>query len=307
MDLVPNRWYAVLDPREVPAGAPIGRRRFGRSLVFWRDGGGVLRAAEDRCPHRSVALSIGTVEQGQLTCPFHGFRFEGSGACVAVPAHPGQPIAKAMRLQMLPVMEAHELVWLWSGPGEAVGAPSFFDTEGYTWAGSQVQVSWPVHYTRAVENQLDWAHLTFVHRTTIGRFTRAEVDLETSSEGEHFRSKQRGEPAGIHLIGPNVWQLTLSPKLFNFLAFVPVDDEEMVYYMRTYQRIVTVPGLSWLFGKVQSWVNPIILDQDRRVVVTQQPRISALTNGEVYVASDRQIVAYLRWRKQQPQGQPAGE
>jgi nitrite reductase/ring-hydroxylating ferredoxin subunit len=300
MNLVPNQWYAVLDPAEVPAGAPVGRRRMGRDLVFWRGDDGRLLAAEDRCPHRAAALSIGTVQDGCLICPFHGFRFADDGSCVKVPAHPDLAISPKMRLATVPVREANDLVWIWSGPDAPDEGPiPFFEgMEGWSWRGSQHIVPWPVHYTRSVENQMDYAHLPFVHRTTIGRFTTADAEMEVTVDGRRISYKNDRSPGeGIQFIGPNVWRLWLQPKLFNFLAFVPIDDENMAYYLRVYQRMVRTPGLDWVVNKLSSMSSPFILAQDHRVVTTQRPKVSSLSNGEVYVKSDRALIEYLKWRE----------
>jgi len=300
LNLVPNQWYAVLDPDQVPSDRPVGFRRLGEDLVFWRDREGAVRVAVDRCPHRAAALSIGSVEGGELVCPFHGFRYAVDGPCVHVPAHPDRAISPKLRLDTRAVREAHDLVWLWSGPDAPDEGPiPFLDRmEGFVWRGSQHVVAWPVHYTRAVENQLDYAHLPFVHATTIGRFTTPDVAMEVTVEGRRISYKSDKNPVdGIQFVGPNVWRLWLSDTLFNFLAFAPVDDEQMVYYLRTYQRRVTAPGLSWLACKLASALNPTILAQDERVVSTQRPKRSSLDNGEVYVKSDRPLIEYLMWRE----------
>lgn len=299
MDLIPDTWYAVLDPAEVPRGRPLGRRVFGEDVVFWRDADGTIQAAVDRCPHRKAALSLGQVHADGIACPFHGFRFDGEGACVAIPAHPDMKIPPTMRLARRHVQEVHELLWMWSGQGEPTHADiPFYDTSGHRWDGSQVFKNWPVHYTRAMENQLDWSHLAFVHASTIGRFAPTVIDLEVDTQPPHFRSWLKDEPDNghLHIIAPNVWKLRLSDRMFNFLAFVPVDEHEVRFIIRTYQRMVTVPGLSWLVGRLNALVNPIVLRQDERVVVSQRPRKSALTNGEIYVPSDKPIIDFLRWR-----------
>lgn len=299
MNVVPDRWYAILDPREVPRSRPVAFRRLGRDLVFWRDGSGRIRAADDRCPHRAAALSIGAVADGCLTCPFHGFRFAPDGACTHVPAHPDLAITPKLRLATLPVREAHDLLWAWSGPGEPDDGPiDFFDLEGFTWAGSQFVSEWPVHYSRAVENQLDWAHLSFVHRRTIGRFASVEVDVCTEVRGDRIRSWLTGAPqTDIEVIGPNLWSLRMSSRSRAVLAFAPIDDGRMIYYSRLYQDRVTAPGLAGLIGLVNRWANRVVLAEDQRVVTTQVPRISSLSNGEIYVKSDQPIIAYLKWRE----------
>ena len=57
----------------------------GLSLVLWKDGDN-WRAFEDSCPHRRGALSEGRVEaDGSLLCSYHGWRFDGDGACSSLP------------------------------------------------------------------------------------------------------------------------------------------------------------------------------------------------------------------------------
>jgi len=308
MDRVPNRWYAALTCDEVPHGRPVGFERLGEPLVLWREPSGAVRCAVDRCPHRGAALSIGRLTDGALACPYHGFRFDGSGACTAIPAHPRAPIPSRMRLDIRPVREAHGFIWMWSGPGPAPdGAIPFFDFAGYTFAGSAFQERWDTHYARVVENELDFAHLPFVHHNTIGRGYPTEVEVEVELAGDHLQVWQPRDPAvRLEVIGPNLWRMPLGPKLFNFIAFAPVSDEAVVLYLRTYQRIVTWRPAARLIGLVNRLTNPVVLAQDARTVPSQRPRVPILTSGEVYVASDQGVVAFHRWRQQAKRAAEAG-
>jgi phenylpropionate dioxygenase-like ring-hydroxylating dioxygenase large terminal subunit len=56
----------------------------GRALVLFRAGGG-LHCLADICPHRSAPLSGGRVLGETIECPYHGWRFDGTGACRAMP------------------------------------------------------------------------------------------------------------------------------------------------------------------------------------------------------------------------------
>ena len=67
-------------------------------------------------------------------------------------------------------------------------------------------------------------------------------------------------------------------------------------YLRFYQKLVTVPLLGKLFTQVATSSNLRIAHQDRRVVVTQQPRASGLAIGEKLAQGDRPIVEYRRRR-----------
>jgi phenylpropionate dioxygenase-like ring-hydroxylating dioxygenase large terminal subunit len=82
--MIPNQWYSVAEARKLK-GKPMGLERLGRKIVLWRDGSGTFRAALDRCPHRGAAPSQGKVLDGEIQCPWHGFRFGPDGACTRMP------------------------------------------------------------------------------------------------------------------------------------------------------------------------------------------------------------------------------
>lgn len=298
MYVIKNRWYAILSSRELGAKRPLARRRFGLELVLWRDASGRVAVARDSCPHRRAKLSPGRVRDGCIECPFHGFRYDAEGTCRAIPAHPDRPIPKAMTLDMIPAREAHDLVWVWTGPDPAPDEPiPFFDLDGYTYAGSECVVPVRTHYTRAIENQLDFAHLPFVHRTTIGVFAPTELVVATGVDGDRLTVGLEGQEPIIEFLGPNIWR-NKTGAVWQFLAFVPIDDERMIYYVRSYQRFARVPGFSWLVGRVNRALNSVIIGQDTIVVETQpavETRLREL--DELLVQSDGPIIAYRRWRE----------
>ena len=309
MDLVPNRWYAILTADEVPGGKPIGFERMGRRLVLWRDQDGQVRCADDRCPHRGASLSTGHIENGQLQCRYHGFCFDSGGACTRIPAHPEMRIPRRMSLSTYTVREEHGLIFFWNGPAaQAPDTIPFFDFSGYSYAGSAMRKPWPTHYARVVENELDWTHLPFVHHNTIGRGIAPATDVGLEVDGDRIKAwnADLGPDNYTELIGPNVWRLRMGPSMFNFLAFAPVNDEEMVIYGRTYQRITTTPPFDWLFGLTMRLTNPVILGQDYVTVTSQRPLIPGLQNHDVLLPSDKPILEYFRWRRRlQNEAQPS--
>ncbi|MFX8289620.1 Rieske 2Fe-2S domain-containing protein, partial [Acinetobacter baumannii] len=66
-------------------------RLLGQDLVLWRHSG---RAVEwlDLCIHRGARLSLGRVTNGELVCPYHGWRYDLDGTCTLLPAQPKTPI-----------------------------------------------------------------------------------------------------------------------------------------------------------------------------------------------------------------------
>lgn len=70
---------------DVPEGGARSFEVGGRKVAVFRLGG-ALYALDGTCPHRGGPLGEGTVADGIVTCPWHGWRFEAkSGACLNVP------------------------------------------------------------------------------------------------------------------------------------------------------------------------------------------------------------------------------
>jgi phenylpropionate dioxygenase-like ring-hydroxylating dioxygenase large terminal subunit len=59
-----------------------------------------------------------------------------------------------------------------------------------------------------------------------------------------------------------------------------------------------VPLLRNLITRLSTPFNLIITHQDRRVVITQQPKASALQSGEQLFQADRPIVEYRKRRQE---------
>ena len=127
--MIPNRWYAVLESKEVRQGRPLGATRMNRKLVFWRDRKGAVQCVADTCVHRGVALSTGKVIGDSIQCPFHGLEFAGSGACTLIPANgKASPIPQRYSAPSFPVRDEHGFIWLWWGEARDAYPPvPFFD------------------------------------------------------------------------------------------------------------------------------------------------------------------------------------
>ena len=84
------------------------------------------------CSHDSdILLPQGSVVDGCIQCPYHGWEYDGSGNCTRMPS---TAFCKGIRVSSLPVCEADGFVWVWPGenlPDAAVPAvtqpPEGFD------------------------------------------------------------------------------------------------------------------------------------------------------------------------------------
>ncbi len=169
-------------------------------------------------------------------CPFHGFEFDAEGHRQHIPANGKEgKVPKGMALKPFPVREQHGLVWLWLGiEREIYPAVPFFPELSEGWQHTSMIADWPVHYTRAIENQLDVAHLPFVHRTTIGAGERTLVEgpyVEADETAVNVRvtnkrddgrpprsmmelaAEAQGKAPSLSFLFPALWRLNISPKL----------------------------------------------------------------------------------------------
>ncbi|WP_415264050.1 Rieske 2Fe-2S domain-containing protein [Pseudomonas serbica] len=141
---------------------PLASQVHHMPLVLFRAEDGRPAALPDRCPHRFAPLSAGKVRNGQIECPYHGWRFAADGRCTRVPGTNLAPCSKPL-LDSLPCCEAHGLVWVSLNvvrPQAPPVAPAEHRRKLDTlWITDQVQCS----LQEAAENFLDGFHTHFVH------------------------------------------------------------------------------------------------------------------------------------------------
>ena len=179
-----DAWYIAAEPKELDQG-PLARTILNQPLVLFRTEAGVAAALEDRCPHRLIPLSMGRVLGENIRCAYHGARFAGNGACVAVP---GQTVIPASaRVRSYPVVLRHGYYWVWPGdPRKSVDESSIPDgywrSDDTGWMGSYGRFeSMKVDYRLLNDNVIDITHAEFVHPESFG-----------GQEVHFFRSARRG-------------------------------------------------------------------------------------------------------------------
>ncbi len=317
--MIRDQWYVVLRSQELTKGKAIGVTRMGKKMVFWRDSLDNPVCQADLCPHRGAALSLGCVKEDRIQCPFHGFEYDQTGSCTLVPAYGKATIPpKVLKVVSYPAREAHGYIYIWWGDErETYPELPWFDDLDDSFTTSDLVDHWTVDYSRAIENQLDVFHLPFVHANSIGRGNRTIADgpltqlIEDSLEIWVYnrvddgvvKSKRPSEipaptrPPFLKFRFPHLWMNRISDDMRITVFFTPVDDENCLIYLRNYQRFIRLPLLrklvAWMFNPTSKY----ILDQDKRVVLSQRPKKSANRNGEVLISADGPIIEYRRIRE----------
>jgi phenylpropionate dioxygenase-like ring-hydroxylating dioxygenase large terminal subunit len=106
-------WYAMALASQVGT-APLAIPFQEGELVATRGADGSVVVRNARCAHRGCSLSGGWIQNGHLTCPYHGWQYDDAGKCVHIPAlRPEESIPAQARVRALPSQERYGLVWVW--------------------------------------------------------------------------------------------------------------------------------------------------------------------------------------------------
>ena len=316
--MIANQWYAILPSKKVKADQIVAVKRMNLDLALFRNSKGEIGCVVDQCTHRGAALSLGTVKDDCIKCPFHGLEFNITGQCKFIPANGKASTADMSRYNVrhYPVREGNGIIYLWYGDEEKITNDlPFFDQEiDNSYVFSEIEDHWNSHYSRCIENQLDVVHLPFVHKTTIGRGNKTLVNgpkvvwekgiLTTSANNEldHGQKPKSPEECAIretHLsfMFPNIWMNHISEKIKVIIYFAPVDDENTVLYIRFYCKLTSIKPVNSLIAYIGKFGNKTVERQDKRVVITQKPKASALSSGEKLFPGDGPIIMYRKIRE----------
>ncbi|MEM7274058.1 MAG: aromatic ring-hydroxylating dioxygenase subunit alpha [Actinomycetota bacterium] len=160
-------WFPVCESPDV-ADSPVAVRLLGHDLVLWRTASGI-GVAPDRCPHREAPLSIGSIEDGTLTCAYHGWGFGPDGRCVSVPSSgPGAATPPTANLRCGRVEERYGLVWVCLDEPATTIPEIAQDADPAFWRANTGVETWSVSTPRMVDNFLDISHFPWVHLGTFG-------------------------------------------------------------------------------------------------------------------------------------------
>ena len=274
--MIPDQWYAVLDSRSL-AGKPIGIERLGELLVVWRTDSGEAVVHRDRCVHKGARLSLGRVRDGCIECPYHGLRFDPSGACRLVPFLGSEhEISPNWKVEAYPTREAFGLVWVWYGHAEPADELPSLDAlgagVGRTW---QTHSVWPYHYTRLMDSNFDVYHFPFVHRSVNPGLGPVVVEHEVKDLGDRIDTRVTLDAYGVDRRGgrarktfvmnvrlPNLLYFEMSRRLWLLAIMTPVDEDRTWVFARYYANLPFGRLVASLVGRFEY---RIVQNQDRRI------------------------------------------
>ena len=316
-----NDWHPVAIAAELAPGQQTATLLLDTHVLVWRSQDGRLHAWEDRCPHRGMKLSMGTLQADGVTCPYHGWIFGEDGQCKHIPAMPElTPERMTGRVTTYAVQERYGLVWVCLGtPAQDVlPFPEFDDARlRKVWCGPyEVAASGP----RLVENFLDMSHFAWVHTDILGEKTRPEIpDYEVQS----FDDPVYG--SGVRAVQCQAWQpqsnklsdsgsmveytyrvvrpltaiLTKVPEaMAGFHEAISLHLQPMTETRTRAWIILAMTNFESSDAELRQFQDTIFL-QDQPIVENQIPlRLPLVPGMEMSIPVDRMSLAYRRYLKQ---------
>jgi phenylpropionate dioxygenase-like ring-hydroxylating dioxygenase large terminal subunit len=314
-----NFWYPVVMGNEL-TDKPVKVRMLGQDFVAFRDGGGKPHCLANTCVHRGGSLAHGKIRGDHIQCPYHGWQFDGTGACQRIPSlGAAARIPARTRTDAYPVVEKYGIVFAFLGDLPESDRPPMLEVpefEDAAWRASWINFQVDYTYERSIENGLDPAHNEFVHPTH--GFSGANDDyrvhdLRWVGDGKwgtgffhKFRSPASTDPtfaemkqasdsreAGSGTIGPNhMWtyiRFGAGKEMHQYMWETPiVENRTNIFFLNMRNTF-----LDEEMDKRVSDRNWMVAEQDIVVLGELRPRLTPETNTkEFMVPADEPILRY---------------
>ncbi|WP_337180027.1 Rieske 2Fe-2S domain-containing protein [Hydrogenophaga borbori] len=217
----------------------------GEELVLFRQPDGHCGLLESRCPHRGANLAAGYVESEGLRCPYHGWKFSATGACLDQPCEPaGSRFKERIRQVSYPVQELGGLVFAYLGPQPTPQLPRWdvlVNPNGRRRPAFARYV--PANWLQLVDNHQDPSHTTWLHQQMPSWQQTPECHYFESPLGSIAVAARQGPREAtryvreVHFIAPNGMKVPIpdldhadfdQPSTLRHVWVVPIDDHQSI-------------------------------------------------------------------------------
>lgn len=176
-----KEWFPLFNSKELRS-KPLAKTLLGFKLVFVRIDNEVI-CFEDRCPHRNVPLSKGSIVNNQLRCNYHGWSFNSVGELKNIPGC--KNCNKNIKLQAIATKEIDSLVWV-RLEGDKEFNNYFSSSEAYSSTTSFKHLK--ADFVHSIENFLDPTHTPFIHKGLLRNENGQRMSVTQESNEYGFKT-----------------------------------------------------------------------------------------------------------------------
>jgi phenylpropionate dioxygenase-like ring-hydroxylating dioxygenase large terminal subunit len=200
-----NTWYVAALSREIEAGKLFSRKILGTSIVMYRRTTGEPVAMRDRCPHRFAPLSLGTLVDDEVTCLYHGLKFDCTGKCTHNPHGKGK-IPSTAHVRSFPLVERDGFLWIWPGDPAKVDESLIMDcsilNRNPASSVAYAHMHNEANYELLADNIMDLSHIDHLHGPLIntrGKLSPLMPQVEKEADDVRIRWEWHANPAMLML------------------------------------------------------------------------------------------------------------
>ncbi|KVH98625.1 Aromatic-ring-hydroxylating dioxygenase, 2Fe-2S-binding site-containing protein [Cynara cardunculus var. scolymus] len=324
-----NFWYPVAFSRDLKEDTLMPIDCFEEPWVLFRGKDGKPGCIRNTCAHRACPLDLGSVNEGRVQCPYHGWEYSTDGKCEKMPSTKFVNV----KIKSLPCFEQEGMIWIWPGNEPSTATiPSLKPPQGFQ-IHAEIVMELPVEHGLLLDNLLDLAHAPFTHTSTFakgwsvpslvkfltpssgleGYWDPYPIDMEfrppcmvLSTIGISKPGKLEGQSSKqcsthlhqLHVCLPSSRNKTrllyrMSLDFAPFLQYVPLMHHLWRHFAEKVPLKITITVL----------FSYMVLNEDLRLVLGQQDR---MINGEnvwnLPVSYDKLGVRYRLWRNAVEEG-----
>ncbi len=319
-----NFWYVAEESQNI-GDTPVQARMLGQDFVLFRDQSGTVNCLSNVCVHRGGSLAHGKRKGDCVECPYHGWQFDGAGACTRIPSMgPDAKIPGRAKVDAYPTLERYGLIFAYLGDLDEADRPPLMDIPEWGqegWRSTFLKFDWNFDYKRSVENGIDLAHNEFVHTFQIftqddENFAVPDLDLiETDWEtgywayppGQGLQSEETIELAkaggltepgtskvytghhGVSNIRTYIQPSAADMKIHQYFYETPLDESHTRIYFINMRNFMLEPDKD----PMAEGPNRIVVEEDGTVLEPLRPVLTPNTNNkETFVPADRPVARY---------------
>jgi 5,5'-dehydrodivanillate O-demethylase oxygenase subunit len=165
-ELLRRYWHPIAATVDLDREQVLPIRILGENLALYKTTKGELGLVQERCPHRSASLAYGIPDEDGLRCPYHGWKFDGKGQCLAMPYDDvvgGGTFKDRIAIAAYSVQELGGLIFAYLGPQPAPLLPRWEPLIGDDKI-RQIQITHlPCNWLQCQENSMDPVHFEWLH------------------------------------------------------------------------------------------------------------------------------------------------
>ncbi len=178
-------WYIAAQSKNLQPGFAVGVSILDEWIVLFRNENQEAVALQDRCLHRTAQLSKGFVQNGKLTCPYHGWSYSGDGEVINIPSEETLQRKRYAKKYKTIEQDGYIYVQLKENPNILPFRSPSYQQKNY--ATIRLVNDFKNSVTNCAENFLDIPHTTFVHPIIFRNPKREKMRAEVERTGGHVK------------------------------------------------------------------------------------------------------------------------